>query len=103
MLGGEAGVGKTALLQYLVGRAAECRVVQTAGVEFAMELAFAGLHQLCVPLLLSRSGSSTPTRRRGSLNPAQRIPASTNSFRNVLRTADCAGDQMGRAIAGVGA
>jgi len=48
---GEPGVGKTALLQYLIGRAAECRVVQTAGVESEMELAFAGLHQLCAPLL----------------------------------------------------
>jgi len=48
---GEPGVGKTALLQYLIGRAAECRVVQAAGVESEMELAFAGLHQLCAPLL----------------------------------------------------
>ena len=48
---GEPGVGKTALLQYLIERAAECRVMQTAGVESEMELAFAGLHQLCAPLL----------------------------------------------------
>jgi ATP-dependent Clp protease ATP-binding subunit ClpA len=45
VLCGEPGVGKTALLQYLIGRAADCRVVQTAGVESEMELAFAGLHQ----------------------------------------------------------
>ncbi|MBV9318664.1 MAG: AAA family ATPase, partial [Mycobacterium sp.] len=51
VLCGESGVGKTALLQYLVGRAAGCRVVETAGVESEMELAFAGLHQLCAPLL----------------------------------------------------
>jgi hypothetical protein len=51
VLSGEPGVGKTALLQYLIGRAPECRVVQTAGVESEMELAFAGLHQLCAPLL----------------------------------------------------
>ena len=51
VLCGEPGVGKTALLHYLIGRAAECRVVQTAGVESEMELAFAGLHQLCAPLL----------------------------------------------------
>ena len=51
VLCGEPGVGKTALLQYLIGRAAECRVVQTAGVESEMELAFAGVHQLCAPLL----------------------------------------------------
>jgi DNA-binding CsgD family transcriptional regulator len=48
---GDPGVGKTALLEHLVRRAANCRVVQIAGVESEMELAFAGLHQLCVPLL----------------------------------------------------
>jgi DNA-binding CsgD family transcriptional regulator len=51
VLCGEPGVGKTALLQYLAQRAGQCRVVQTAGVESEMELAFAGLHQLCAPLL----------------------------------------------------
>jgi hypothetical protein len=44
-------VGKTALLDYLVGRASGCRVVRLAGVQSEMELAFAGLHQLCAPLL----------------------------------------------------
>jgi ABC-type transport system involved in cytochrome c biogenesis ATPase subunit len=43
---GEPGVGKSALLDYLAGRAAGCRVVRAAGVESEMELAFAGLHQL---------------------------------------------------------
>jgi DNA-binding CsgD family transcriptional regulator len=44
---GEAGIGKTALLEYLVGVVGECRVVRTAGVESEMELAYAGLHQFC--------------------------------------------------------
>jgi predicted ATPase len=43
-------VGKTALLDYLVDRAQGCRVVRTVGVQSEMELAFAGLHQLCAPL-----------------------------------------------------
>lgn len=51
VLSGDPGVGKTALLQHLIAQAAECRVVQIAGVESEMELAFAGLHQLCGPLL----------------------------------------------------
>ncbi|QFR02059.1 AAA family ATPase [Streptomyces phaeolivaceus] len=51
VLRGEPGVGKTALVEYLVGRAAGCRVLRAAGVESEMELAFAGLHQLCVPML----------------------------------------------------
>ena len=48
---GEAGVGKTALLDYLVERASGLRVVRAAGVQSEMELAFAGLHQLLAPLL----------------------------------------------------
>ena len=48
---GDAGVGKTALLDYLVGHAPGCRVARAAGIELEMELAFAGLHQLCAPFL----------------------------------------------------
>ncbi|WP_433281623.1 ATP-binding protein [Pseudonocardia xinjiangensis] len=47
---GEPGVGKTALLEYVVERAPG-RVVRAAGVQSEIELAFAGLHQLCAPLL----------------------------------------------------
>ncbi|HEX6393520.1 MAG TPA: AAA family ATPase [Acidimicrobiales bacterium] len=48
---GDSGVGKTALLEYLVGEARDCQVVRSAGVQSEMELAFAGLHQLCAPVL----------------------------------------------------
>jgi len=50
---GEAGTGKTALLDYLAGRASGsgCRVARVVGVRSETELAFAGLHQLCVPFL----------------------------------------------------
>src|SRR5919108_3908812 len=48
---GEAGVGKTALLQYCAGQANGFRVAQIAGVESEMELPFAGLHQICAPML----------------------------------------------------
>ena len=53
VLRGEVGVGKTVLLDYVQERASECRVVRAAGVESEMELAFAGLHQLCAPILNS--------------------------------------------------
>jgi DNA-binding CsgD family transcriptional regulator len=48
---GAAGVGKTALLQYLIGAATDCRIARAAGVESEMELPFAGLHALCAPML----------------------------------------------------
>jgi DNA-binding CsgD family transcriptional regulator len=51
VLRGAAGVGKTALLDYVAERASGCRVARVAGVESEMELAFAGLHQLCAPIL----------------------------------------------------
>ena len=59
---GEAGVGKTALLEDLAGRASGCRVVSTAGVQSEMELAFAALHQLCVPLLDRLDAVPAPQR-----------------------------------------
>ncbi|HJP80095.1 MAG TPA: AAA family ATPase [Pseudonocardiaceae bacterium] len=48
---GEPGVGKTALLDHLAVRAPGCRVMRAGGIQSEMELPFAGLHQLCGPLL----------------------------------------------------
>src|SRR5438067_18727 len=51
LLRGEAGVGKSALLEYLVRQASGCGIAQATGVESEMELAYAGLQQLCAPCL----------------------------------------------------
>jgi DNA-binding CsgD family transcriptional regulator len=51
VLRGEAGIGKTALLEYLVQSASDVTVVRAVGVESEMELAFASLHQPCAALL----------------------------------------------------
>jgi DNA-binding CsgD family transcriptional regulator/tetratricopeptide (TPR) repeat protein len=51
VLRGEAGVGKTTLLDYVLEESNGFRVAHVAGVESDMELAFAGLQQLCAPLL----------------------------------------------------
>src|SRR5215468_7334261 len=51
VLRGEAGVGKTALLEYLVQHASGCGIARASGVESDMELAYAGLQQLCAPFL----------------------------------------------------
>jgi DNA-binding CsgD family transcriptional regulator len=50
---GEAGIGKTALLDHCAGQASDFQVVRIAGVESEMELPFAGLHQLCAPMLVA--------------------------------------------------
>jgi tetratricopeptide (TPR) repeat protein len=59
---GQAGVGKSALLEYLTGAAADMRVARAVGVESEMELAFASLHLLCGPLLDRVEGLPPPQR-----------------------------------------
>lgn len=59
---GEAGVGKSALLEHLVQSASGCHVARAAGVEYEMELAYAGLHQLCAPMLELRERLPAPQR-----------------------------------------
>jgi hypothetical protein len=51
ILRGAPGVGKTVLLGHLSAAAQGCRIARAAGVESEMELAFAGLHALCAPML----------------------------------------------------
>jgi hypothetical protein len=62
VLHGEAGTGKTALLEYVAGHAPGCRVARAAGVQSEMELAFAGVHQLCAPMLDHLEVLPTPQR-----------------------------------------
>ena len=61
---GEPGIGKTELLRQLIAEAPGFRVARVAGVESEMELPFAGLHQLCAPML-GRLGSLAEPQRRG--------------------------------------
>ena len=51
VLRGEAGIGKTALLEYLIESASDMTVLRAVGVQSEMELAYASLHQLCAPRL----------------------------------------------------
>jgi DNA-binding CsgD family transcriptional regulator/tetratricopeptide (TPR) repeat protein len=68
VLRGEAGVGKTALLDYTSELASGFRTVQVAGVQSDMELAFAGLQQLCAPLM--DRVDELPEPQRDALNVA---------------------------------
>ncbi|MFG3092886.1 AAA family ATPase [Streptomyces antibioticus] len=60
VLRGEAGIGKSALLDYLAERVAGRGVARAAGAESEMELPFAGLHQLCAPFLGSLESLPAP-------------------------------------------
>jgi hypothetical protein len=62
VLRGEAGVGKSALLDYAIGSAQDFRVLRSVGVESEMEFAFASLHQLCAPILDRRGSLPGPQR-----------------------------------------
>ncbi len=66
VLHGEAGVGKSALLDYLVANSAGFRTSRAGGVESEMEIPFAGLHQFCMPFL-DRLGR-LPDPQRGALD-----------------------------------
>jgi DNA-binding CsgD family transcriptional regulator len=81
---GDPGAGKTALLEYLAGRASDSRyqVVRVVGVQSEMELAFAGLHQLCAPML-SRAGQ-LPVPQREALLTALGVAAGPPPDRFLL-------------------
>nr|WP_190038413.1 LuxR family transcriptional regulator [Streptomyces fructofermentans] len=68
VLRGEAGMGKTALLDHLAARAAGHRVTRGAGAESEMELPYAGLHQLCAPFL--EHAARLPGPQREALSTA---------------------------------
>jgi DNA-binding CsgD family transcriptional regulator len=65
---GEPGIGKTVVLDYAVRRASasDLRVVRASGVESELELAYAALHQLCVPFL-DRRLEQLPKPQRDAL------------------------------------
>src|SRR5690242_20560272 len=63
VLRGEAGIGKTALLEFAAERATGCRVARAAGVQSEMELPYAGLHHLCAPLLSGIGALPAPQLR----------------------------------------
>jgi DNA-binding CsgD family transcriptional regulator len=65
---GEPGIGKTALLRYIARQASGFRVAQVTGVEAEMELPFAGIHQLCAPMLDELD--ALPSAQQDALNIA---------------------------------
>jgi DNA-binding CsgD family transcriptional regulator len=80
VLRGEAGVGKSALLQYVAEQASAFRCVQVAGVQSDMELAFAGLQQLCAPLMAHVDGLPEPQREALNVAFGRGIGATPDRF-----------------------
>lgn len=62
VLRGQAGVGKTALLRYVLGKASGQQIAQASGIQSEMELAFAGLQQFCAPLTKYSGAIPDPQR-----------------------------------------
>jgi DNA-binding CsgD family transcriptional regulator len=80
VLRGEAGIGKTALLKYLVESASDLTVARAVGVESEMELAFASLHQLCGPMLDRLPGLPAPQRQALEIVFAQSAGAAPDRY-----------------------
>src|SRR3954451_12486828 len=72
---GEAGIGKTAVLRYAARQASGFRMAEVTGVEAEMELPFAGIHQLCAPML--DRGDALPPPQRTALCVALGLSAGT--------------------------
>lgn len=72
---GEAGIGKTALLDEATESAADFEVVRSVGVEWEMELPFAAVQQLCAPLM--RFSERIPGPQRDALATALGLQAGT--------------------------
>ncbi|MEU1982478.1 AAA family ATPase [Nocardia sp. NPDC019395] len=65
---GDPGIGKTRLLDYLVGRARGFRIARITGIQSEMELAFAAVHQLCSPM--TNELDALPAQQRAAVTAA---------------------------------
>ena len=83
---GEPGIGKTALLDYAVGAAADLKLARIVAIESEMELAFAGLHQLLLPFLDDIAALPPPQRDALSSAFGLRYPGPPDRFLVALAT-----------------
>jgi DNA-binding CsgD family transcriptional regulator len=77
---GEAGVGKTALLEYLAEQASGCQVAHVTGAQAEMELAFSALQQLLAPVLAPLENLPVPQREAMEVAFGQRSGPAPDLF-----------------------
>ena len=82
---GEAGIGKSSLLEYAAAKASDMLVLRATGVEAEAELAFAGLYSLVRPVLDNLG--ELPGRQRAALSGALGLTASTGADRFLVAAA----------------
>jgi predicted ATPase len=82
VLRGEAGIGKTTLLDYAAASAPDLRVLRLAGVESEMEFGFGALHRLLQPFL--RQLHALPARQRYALRSAFGLVAGEPADRFII-------------------
>ena len=85
LLEGEAGIGKTALLEWAAAQASDMQVLRATGVESELELAFSGLAELCLPLL--QHVDEIPSPQRQALRAALALEDGLSGDRFVLALA----------------
>jgi DNA-binding CsgD family transcriptional regulator len=85
LLEGEAGIGKTALLEWAAAHASDMQVLRATGVESELELAFSGLAELCLPLL--EHIDEIPSPQRQALRAALALEDGLSGDRFVLALA----------------
>jgi DNA-binding CsgD family transcriptional regulator len=90
---GETGIGKTALLDYVVREAHDFRVARVCGVESEMELPFAALHQLLAPMLARLHKLPGPQRDALAVALGQREGSAPDRLRVGLAVLGLLADQ----------
>src|SRR3954451_5651701 len=86
VLRGEAGIGKTALLEHAIESASDFRLLRAVGVESEMELPFAALHQLCAPVDDSVARLPAPQREALGVTFGVNAGAAPDRFLVALAT-----------------
>src|SRR3954471_23130602 len=86
VLRGEAGIGKTALLEHAIASASAVTLLRAVGVESEMELPFAALHLLCSPLGEFVDRLPAPQRDALEITFGVRVGAAPDRFLVALAT-----------------